>query len=82
MAIRSGTRPARLGGPAYLCEVIARTVHGSARVGQQELLVATLPAQPVIDRVGRDRGGQRAEVFGGAAAMPASCSKLQCVSAD
>ncbi len=31
-------------------------------VGQQLLLVPTLPAQPVIDRVGRDRRGQRAEV--------------------
>jgi hypothetical protein len=32
-------------------------------VGQQLLLVPTLSAQPVVDRVGRDRCGQRSEVL-------------------
>ena len=50
-------------------------------VDEELLLLATLTAQPVVDRVGRDLGGQRPEVFGGAAAMPASCSKLQFVRA-
>ena len=32
-------------------------------VDEELLLLATLTAQPVVDRVGRDRGGQRSEVF-------------------
>jgi hypothetical protein len=32
-------------------------------VREQLALVASVPAQPVVDRVGRDRRGQRAEVL-------------------
>jgi len=32
-------------------------------VDEELLLLATLTAQPVVDRVGRDRGGQRSEVL-------------------
>jgi hypothetical protein len=58
------------------------TDRGREAVDEQLPLLATVPAQPVIDRLAGDRGGQRAAYFGGAAAMPASCSTLQYVSAD
>ncbi len=32
-------------------------------VNEELLLLATLTTQPVVDRIGRDRGGQRSEVF-------------------
>ena len=62
--MRSSTRPASSSWwtRAYRGEVIACTVHGAVAVDEQLMLLATLPLQPVIDRVGRDRRGQRAEV--------------------
>ena len=68
-----------------VCSVtVADRVHGP-RFGaiREELMpVALLPLQPVVDRAldAIDAGRVR-RYLGGAPAMPASCSKLQCVSA-
>ena len=50
-------------------------------VDEELVLLATLTAQPVVDRIEAIAAGSVRRYFGGAAAMPASCSKLQFVRA-